>query len=1549
MTEVPVVADPREPYPATRPRPFPLSVEQRTIWLHTQTHEDPGAYTLSLAHRLTGPLDLSALQAAFDEVIARHEALRTGFRLTDEGPVQEVGPPMGCPFTVDTRAPYAETATGSGSEAFTADWQRRMAEQPFDLGRPPLLRVHVLREDANTTVVLVLVHHLVFDGWSVALLLEDLSAAYRSARSGTPALRHAEPALVASRTSYRAHVEAEARRLDPAARRRNIAYWADVLLAAGPDAPFVFDRHDVVSGATDRPARLAAEPFALGDAATEAVTRLAALLDTTRFVVTAALVALALSRLHGRPRVVLGYPTSNRTDEEERTVGLFLDTSALAVDVRDDMSFRALAESVESAHFDALAHLPLEGDRVLAASGSLREQTNTALFSVLFAFQNVPHHTLDLPGIVARRIPGPPRPAEFDLTLAVERTEPHIAGQLERDSRAVGPDDARRVIAAVDALARGAVTAVDGRVGDLPLLGAADRDVVDSVKGPVMAIDAVGLHDLVRRRAQAAGDAAAIVGDGRTVPYATLDAAAAAVAGRLAAHGVGRGHVVGVAMGRSPELVAALLGVLASGAAYVPLDLTYPVPRLRFMVTDCRPSVVLTDPGSAARLDWLDELGVGVSVLETVEALAAPAPTQAPAPVSVHVPAGPEDPAYLIYTSGSTGQPKGVVVPHRAAVNVVRAFDRLIGCGPGDAFHSVTSVSFDIALLELFWPLSTGAQVQLGSPHDPAAVDEELCGRHVTHLQCTPTLATALAADPAWRRRLRGLKHLLIGGEPVPADTVRSLREAFDCEIYNAYGPTEATVWSNARRVEGVDDASLIGPPVANSSAYVVDDRGRLVPPGVRGELCLAGVQLALGYWRRPELTAERFVTGWVPELPGLRLYRTGDLVSLRPDGAFRFHGRLDDQVKVRGHRVEPAEIEAALLAHPDVRAAAVTTVRDATGEARLAAFVVPARDARRAGGADDDPVPGIRRHARQVLPAVMVPASFTLVDALPTTPNGKTDRRALPAPPAQTPTDDAARGDTGRPHDADNTGTDHTAGNALARIWQEVLGTTRVAPGSTFHELGGNSLSAIRVVARARAEGLELPASALLRGDTLAAIAARAVTTGRPAHTAPAAPATGATVPLLPMQHDFFARHRPDHNWANLAGLYVAGNLDTGLLDAALRTVAGRHDALRLSFARQDGRRRQTVTDRPRVTLVTADLPRTPRGAEDAVRAEVRRHQRTLRLDDGPLVKVVVIRLPRPAPPRVLVVAHHLVMDAWSFRLLLDELTDAYERLRAGLPEKPTPAHPSLTFASWAHEVAAAATDPALTGGTGFWEALDLAGVPPLPVDRASGANLAGTADSVEHVLGREHTRALLRPGPQDGVTTQQSLLTAFAAAYHEWCGLPALSVRVLHHGRHGLRPGTVLHGTIGWLSIDYPLVLRPGDTSRTALPHSVGELLDAVPHHGYGYGMLRRLGTDAERQRMSALPRPDISFNYLGPHDVTEAGTGGWQPAPEAVTDRFSPREERGSVLQIRVYVRAGRLVTELQYSRDLHHRHTVQALGDAFARHLRAPASSHPSTSR
>ncbi|WP_323808961.1 amino acid adenylation domain-containing protein [Kitasatospora acidiphila] len=698
---------------------------------------------------------------------------------------------------------------------------------------------------------------------------------------------------------------------------------------------------------------------------------------------------------------------------------------------------------------------------------------------------------------------------------------------------------------------------------------------------------------------------------------------------------------MGVAVGRGVDLVVALLGVWRAGAAFVPLDVEYPVERLRLMVGDCGPGVVLGDAGG---LSWLEGSGVRVLSVGEVEGLGVAAGG------GVCVEVGPEELAYVMYTSGSTGRPKGVMVPHGAISNVVQAFQERIGCAPGDTLHAVTSISFDIALLELFWPLAVGARVQLGTPSEAGGPGSAAAPHRVTHFQCTPTLAAAIVEDPAWRLLLRGVKYVLLGGEPVPGHLVHTIQQAFDCEVFNVYGPTEATVWCTARRITGPEDAGLVGGLLANCQAFVVDGVGRLVPPGVRGELWVGGAGLALGYWGRPDLTAERFVSGVV--VGAGRLYRTGDVVSLGGDGLFRFHGRVDDQVKVRGHRVELGEVDAALVAHPGVRAGAAVVVGG-----RLVGCVVPV------AGWGGGLVGGVRRFVAGVLPGGSVPGSVVVVEGLPVTVNGKTDRRALAGLVASVVGVEVV-GES-------SAVVGGSVVEVLAGLWRRVLGVAELDWSVGFQQHGGDSLKAIQAAAQARTRGIALTAATLLRADSLAE-AARAAAALDPAATGLVRPdrTSSGPLPLLPMQHDFFARPRPDHNWANLAGLFrpdEADPVDEHRLGAALRLVARRHEALRLAFTAPSGGTgewRQTLVPEPRVAVESRELDCAGADVRTVIEAEARSQQRTIDLVRGPVAKVVVLRVRGEARPRILVIAHHLVMDAWSWQAFLSELACTYAKL---------------------------------------------------------------------------------------------------------------------------------------------------------------------------------------------------------------------------------------------------------------------------------------------
>ncbi|HEX8202153.1 MAG TPA: amino acid adenylation domain-containing protein, partial [Isosphaeraceae bacterium] len=818
-------------------------------------------------------------------------------------------------------------------------------------------------------------------------------------------------------------------------------------------------------------------------------------------------------------------------------------------------------------------------------------------------------------------------------------------------------------------------------------------------KAAVRAAEAC-VHRLFEAQEARTPEAVALAFEGRALTYRALNARANRLAHHLRGLGVGPETLVGVCLDRSPEMVVALLGILKAGGAYVPLDPAYPPERLAFMLEDSRAPVLLTErhlravlPAAGAEVVCLDSDAPGID--------GQPEDNPAGGAAADHV-------AYVIYTSGSTGTPKGVEVPHAALGNFLQAMRTLLGVTARDALLAVTTLSFDIAGLELFLPLIVGARVEL-VPREVAADGARLAARvdepGVTFLQATPA---------TWRLLLEGgwagkpALTMLCGGEALPRALADRLLDK-GAALWNLYGPTETTIWSSAARVEPGEGAVPIGRPIANTQLYVLDARLRPVPVGVTGELYIGGAGVARGYLRRPALTAERFVPDPFGKAAGARLYRTGDLARWRPDGSLDCLGRIDHQVKIRGFRVELGEIEAALLRHPAVRAAVVVAREDASGEQALVAYTVADPGAEIAAA-------DLRRGLHEALPEYMVPSAFVALEALPLTPNGKVDRGALPPP-------GAARVEAEGPYVPPRGPIEE----ALAGIWGELLGRDRIGVHENFFDLGGHSLTATQLLARLRDTfAVEPSLRDFLEGPTVAGLARlveRELTAGAGLEVPPIEP-VGRDGPLpasfAQQRLWFLDQLEPGSAAYNIpVAVRLAGRLDVGALGRALAEVVRRHEALRTTFASEGGVPRQVIAPAQALALPVTDLtdlPESDRRAE-ALRRLRAEAARPFDLARGPLVRAGLFRLGE-AEHVVAVTMHHIVSDGWSIGVLVREVAALYDAFRRGAPS-PLP-EPALQYADYAAWQRRWLQGEVLQTQLDYW-AGQLAGVPALelPADR--------------------------------------------------------------------------------------------------------------------------------------------------------------------------------------------------------------------------------------
>ncbi|HEX8275797.1 MAG TPA: amino acid adenylation domain-containing protein [Longimicrobiaceae bacterium] len=1361
--------DARALAPVAREGALPLSFAQERLWFVEQLRPGGSTYAMASRVRLSGALDAEALRRALEEIVRRHEALRTLFAATDGRPEQVVLPAAALELEPEDLSGLPEPERGAELDARV----RETALRPYDLENGPLFRVRLLRLAEDEHLLFVGMHHVVSDGWSLGVLFGELAALYGAFARGEESPLPPLPVQYADYAAWqRAWLAGEPL-------ERQLGWWRERLAGAPRvlELPADRPRPPVQSGSG------ALHFFALPAGLSDGLHALARREGATLFMALLAGWQALLGRWAGQDDVLVGTPVAGRTRPElERLIGFFVNTLALRGRLDGEPSFRALLARTRDETLGAFAHQDLPFERLVEELAPERDLARNPLFQVVFSLQSAERGTPELPGLRMRVAEEETHTAKFDLTLALTDSAEGISGSLEYATDLFEAATAERMARHLTVLLAGIVAAPDARVSDLTLLDDAERrQVLEEWSG---AGDVGGgaeawapVHERVLARAAATPDAVAVVSDGRGVTYAELAARSAGLAERLRALGAGPETRVALLAARSPELVAGMLAVLRAGAAYLPVDPATPRERVATILADAAVPVVLADAEGAERLEGF---GGEVVAIDTPHP-PAPSPTRGegehdgaesepavagcslfPVPCSLSS-------AYVIYTSGSTGTPKGVVVTHGGLASLVDWHLDAFGVTAADRATQLAGLGFDASVWES-WPyLAAGATLHLVDDEEtrasPEALRDLLLDRGIT-LAFLPTPLAEGMLGLEWPRDA-ALRAVLTGGDALRA------RPAADAPfaLVNNYGPTENTVVATSGAVapDGSGRAPSIGRPIRGVRAYVLDAGLRPVPAGVPGELCLGGASVARGYLGRPGLTAAAFVPDPLSGEAGARMYRTGDRVRWLAGGELEFLGRMDRQVKVRGFRIEPGEVESALLAHPGVREAAVTVRADAAGAGRLVGYVAPA------GGVAGE---ALRAHLAARLPEYMVPSTLVFLDALPLTPSGKTDRAALPAPEM------AAEGGFAAPR--------NPAEEVLADVWGALLGRERVGARDNFFALGGHSLLATQVISRVRQLfGVELPLRALFEAPTVERLAARierARGEGESADAVPLRPADrSAPIPASFAQERlwFLEQMRPgEATYAIPAALRMTGPLEVEALRRALEEIVRRHEALRTVFARSGGRPVQVVRPAGRLELPVEELA-AGGDADAALRARMREDaQRLFDLEEGPLFRVALLRL--GADEHALLLSmHHIVSDGWSMGVLLRELAALYAAFVDGGPSPLAPLPVQYAdFAAWQR---AWLRGEALERQVAFWRER-LAGAPAVlevPTDHPRPAVQGSRGAVHSFTIPRGEADAARALGRREGVTLFMTLVSAWALLLSRYSGAEDLVVGVPTAGR--------------------------------------------------------------------------------------------------------------------------------------------------------------------
>ncbi|HKH48265.1 MAG TPA: amino acid adenylation domain-containing protein, partial [Thermoanaerobaculia bacterium] len=1453
-------------------REAPLSFAQQRLWFLAQMEPGSPLYNIALAVELRGRLEPVTLAAALGEVVRRHEALRTTFRVVADEPVQAVADDAGFALPRIDLAGLPEAAREEEAGRLAS----AEARMPFDLGRGPLLRAALLRAEGERHVLLLTMHHIVSDGWSLGVLVRELGALYGAFLEGRPSPL---PELALQYADFAAW---QRQHLTDALLEPEIAWWRERLAGMPPALDLPVDHPWPAA----RSVRGAVHDFAIDGEELAALQELSRQHGATLFMTLFAGFAALLSRWTGQSDLGVGTPIAGRTRvETEPLIGLFVNTLVLRADLAGDPGFADFLDRVRETTLSAYAHQDVPFERLVEELAPQRDLSRPPLAQVLFALQNATSGPLELPGLALTATSVSTETARLELSCLLTETERGLDGMVEYSRDLFEEATIARLVEHLARLLAGAAAEPGRRASELPMMSAEERRqlLVEWGDTGTRTVTDGTLHGLFEAQAARTPEAVALV-DGHTGEswtYRELDERSEALARQLVDLGVGPEVRVAVRLPRTPQLVASLFAVLKAGGAYVPLDPEYPRERLDFLLDDSGAAVLITEEGA--------------------ELLREPARSATPA-------ADPESLAYLIYTSGSTGRPKAVAIEHRSAVAFAHWARTVFTPDDLAGVLASTSVSFDLSVFEIFVTLAWGGKIVLAVnalelPHLDAAGE-------VTLINTVPSAMAELVRQGAVPESVRTIN---LAGEPLKRSLVDAIYATTSAaRVLDLYGPSESTTYSTwAPAPRGVRRDPAIGRPIAGTRAVLLGRSGELVPAGVAGELLLGGAGLARGYLNRPDLTAERFVPDPFAAEPGERLYRTGDLARWLPGGRLEYLGRIDQQVKVRGFRVEPGEIEAALSRHPAVREAVVLAREDV-----LVAYVAAADGA--APEASE-----LRDFLRAWLPEFLLPAACTVLPELPLTANGKVDRRALARLRLERPAGVAPRTPTEE---------------LVAGIFAELLGMERVGITESFFALGGHSLLATQVASRVRSVfGVELPVRSFLEAPTVEGLAgwiersARGAAVERIVRVSREEPLA---LSFAQQRLWFLDQLEPGGIVYNIpVAVELKGQLDAGAMTAAFGEVVRRHEVLRTTFREVAGDPVQVVAEPAGFSLPLidlADLP-APEREREASRLASAEARRPFDLEAGPLLRAALLG---SAADRhlLLVTMHHIVSDGWSMGVLVRELGALYAAFREGRPSPlPALAIQYADFAAWQRRhLSGDLVEAELT-----WWTDQLAGIPPaleMPTDhpRPAVSSLRGAVHGF--TVSAEDLAGLNRLSRRHGATLFMTLLAGFAALLQRASGQRDVVMGTPIAGRTRIETEPLIGFFVNTLALRTDLSGSPSFLDLLARMRET--TLAAYAHQELPFERLvEELAPERDRSR-TPIFQAMLAFQNNASAPLALPGVEVEVQALTTGTAKFD--------LNLILSETARGLAGMIEYSRDLFDSATIARLTGHFARLMTAAAA-------
>jgi amino acid adenylation domain-containing protein/non-ribosomal peptide synthase protein (TIGR01720 family) len=1496
----------------------PLSYGQKALYfLYLNDPESP-AYNVAFTARILSKVNVNAFRKALQRLINRHPSLRTNYFVKDGSPVQKIhGYKDVC---------FEETDVSGLGENEIKEKVKNTSCIPFDLESGDLLKTHLFKFSDEDHVLLISIHHIANDGFSMSVLLKELKYFYEIE---TGYMHEPLPALTHKYTDYINELD-EFIKSDKGNNEWN--YWKDELSGELPVLNLPTDKirpaSQTFNGST--------EYFNLDPDLVVKLKSLAQKESTTLFVTLLSAYGLFLHRYTGQNDIIVGTPTSGRYNTKfENIIGYFINPVAIRSNFEDEPVFKDYLSKVKRKVLNAITNEDLPFSVIVDRLNLKRDPSRSAVFQTFFGLQRLTGEDnlqeIIVPGnknakakwgeLELRPFEISQQEGQFDLTLEFAEGKEIFSGAFKYNTDLFERETVRQMSVCFVNLLNSIVKGKDKKISGLELLSSADKDLIlNKWNDTDFHFNEMGfLHQLFEKQAEKTPENTALVFEGQSIKYSELNQRSNQLANYLIKLGAGPGTLTGLCIERSPEMVIGLLGILKSGSAYIPIDTDYPQSRIDLMINDSNAKILITQNNSADKLPK-DRTNI-VIFEEAINRI------QAEDDKNPEINIDLEDPAYVIYTSGSTGAPKGVVISHRSISNHMLWMKEIFKPDESDSVLQKTPFSFDASVWEFYLSLISGGKLIIAKPEghlDMPYMTDTIIKNNITILQLVPSLLRMLLEEKNITN-CKSLKNIFCGGEALTFDLQEKLFSKLDVNFYNLYGPTEATIDSTYFKCDrNYTGRTLpVGKPVYNTKAYILDKYLNPVPAGVPGELYLGGVNIAKGYLNNPDLTNEKFTEDIFTKNKNRKLYKTGDLARYLKDGNIEFLGRADHQVKFRGFRIELGEIETRLSEHEAIKNSVVIVREDKPGSQRLTAYIVFNDD-------NKSDVNTLKKYLGNLLPAYMVPSDFIVIKEIPLTPNLKIDRDALPEP-------DKIK------FNPDNIALPELpVEKMLLKIWKDVLGEENIGIKDNFFNLGGDSIISIQIISKAGQEGIKITPRQMFKYQTISELAGIVEYKDNEISSDEN---TSGEINMTPAQHWFFSKDLSIPDFYNHSMfLKVPKGLNEDHLSVIFSEIVKHHDGLRSKFILDDSERKQIISETDNMVQNIFSVKGIKKSDIGHIGNDISELQRSIDIKNGILIKARLYKQEDHDEDRLLIIIHHLVTDGISWRILLGDIFNGYSQLSKGEELSFRPKTTSLK--TWGELLRQYSDSEKLSIEKDYWLKLTEDKFSDIPADfsQSRELNTVESSETVSIEIDNEQTELLLKEVPKAYNThIDEILLTALIIAFNKWSKGNKLLIDLEGHGREQLSEDTDLSGTTGWFTAIYPVMLNTFTTNSTNEEISetiktIKENIRQIPDKGFGFGILKYLSSDKSiKEKLCSMPEREIIFNYLGQFNESIAQGSDWKTGKQSLLLSQTQSDKRDHLIEINCLINDNKLKMDFVYSTNFHKKQTMKLFSELYKESL------------